>query len=153
MHRTSVGIWPAFWAWSIRWAVAGLGAVRFIAFAFASAGLAVATLMRELHRNQYVQLFMLPMFLFPATFYPLSIYPVVLRDVVTVLPLYQSTVLLRGLTLDQVGGTPAHRRRLPGRHGGRRTVAQYAAPRAASDALTAGGSEATVRLPARRCRA
>lgn len=87
------------------WAVAALGAVMLIAFSFASAGLAVATMMRELHHNQYVQLFMLPMFLFSATFYPLSIYPVVLRDIVSVLPLYQSTVLLRGLTLGEVGST------------------------------------------------
>jgi lipooligosaccharide transport system permease protein len=85
--------------------VAALGAVMLIAFSFASAGLAVATVMQELHYNQYVQLFMLPKFLFSATFYPLSIYPVALRDIVTVLPLYQSTVLLRGLTLGQVGST------------------------------------------------
>ncbi|MCU1493197.1 MAG: ABC-type polysaccharide/polyol phosphate export system, permease component [Acidimicrobiaceae bacterium] len=85
------------------WAVAAIPAVVLIAFSFASAGLAVATIMRELHHNQYVQLVMLPMFLFSATFYPLSVYPTVVRDVVAVLPLYQSTVLARGLTLGRVG--------------------------------------------------
>jgi hypothetical protein len=38
------------------------------------------------------------MLLFSATFYPLSIYAVVLRDIVNVLPLCQSTLPLRGLT-------------------------------------------------------
>jgi lipooligosaccharide transport system permease protein len=85
------------------WAVLALPAVALAAFSFAAAGLATTTLMRELHHNQYVQLVMLPMFLFSATFYPLSIYPTFVRDVVAALPLYQSTNLLRGLTLGQVG--------------------------------------------------
>lgn len=85
------------------WAVLALPAVALSAFAFAAAGLATATLMRELHHNQYVQLVMLPMFLFSATFYPLSIYPTVIRDIVAALPLYQSTNLIRGLTLGHVG--------------------------------------------------
>jgi lipooligosaccharide transport system permease protein len=59
--------------------------------------------MRELHHNQYVQLVMLPMFLFSATFYPLSVYPTFVHDVVAALPLYQSTNLIRGLTLGEVG--------------------------------------------------
>jgi lipooligosaccharide transport system permease protein len=85
------------------WAVLALPAVALTAFAFSAAGLAVATMMRELHHNQYVQLVMLPMFLFSATFYPLSIYPTVIHDIVAALPLYQSTNLIRGLTLGEVG--------------------------------------------------
>jgi lipooligosaccharide transport system permease protein len=85
------------------WAVLALPAVALSAFAFAAAGLATATLMREMHHNQYVQLVMLPMFLFSATFYPLSIYPTAIHDVVAALPLYQSTNLIRGLTLGHVG--------------------------------------------------
>jgi lipooligosaccharide transport system permease protein len=85
------------------WAALAVPAVVLIAFSFASAGLAVATIMRELHHNQYVQLFMLPMFLFSATFYPLSVYPTFVHDVVAVLPLYQGTMLLRALTLGHVG--------------------------------------------------
>ena len=42
------------------WALLALPAVALIAFTFGAAGLAVATLMRELHHNQYVQLVMLP---------------------------------------------------------------------------------------------
>ena len=58
------------------WALLALPALVLIAFAFAGAGILVATLMRELHpTTQYVQLFMLPMFLFATTFYPLSVYP------------------------------------------------------------------------------
>jgi lipooligosaccharide transport system permease protein len=85
------------------WAVLALPAVALSAFAFAAAGLAAATLMREQHHNQYVQLVMLPMFLFSATFYPLSIYPTAIHEVVAALPLYQSTNLIRGLTLGSVG--------------------------------------------------
>jgi lipooligosaccharide transport system permease protein len=85
------------------WALLALPAVALSAFSFGAAGLAAATLMRELHHNQYVQLVMLPMFLFSATFYPLSIYPTVIHDVVATLPLYQSTNLIRGLTLGNVG--------------------------------------------------
>lgn len=86
------------------WALAAIPAVVLVAFSFACAGLAVATFMRELHHNQYVQLVMLPMFLFSATFYPLSVYPAALHYFVAALPLYQSTELLRGLALGNVGG-------------------------------------------------
>ena len=84
------------------WAVVALPGIVLIAFAFAGAGLAVTTYLRQFHHHQYVQLFMLPMFLFATTFYPLSVYPAPLRAVVAALPLYQSTELIRGLTL----GTP-----------------------------------------------
>jgi lipooligosaccharide transport system permease protein len=85
------------------WALLALPAVALIAFAFGAAGLAVTTVMKEMHHTQYVQLVMLPMFLFSATFYPLSVYPRVIADVVRVLPLYQAINLLRGLTLGDVG--------------------------------------------------
>jgi lipooligosaccharide transport system permease protein len=85
------------------WALLSLPAVALISFAFAAAGLSVSTIMTEMHHTQYVQLVMLPMFLFSATFYPLSVYPDWLADVVRALPLYQSTNLLRGLNLGEVG--------------------------------------------------
>jgi lipooligosaccharide transport system permease protein len=87
------------------WAVFMVPATLLIAFAFAGAGLAVATFMSELHHHQWVQLFMLPMFLFATTFYPLSVYPPPIRVVVAALPLYQSTELLRGLAS---GGSATH---------------------------------------------
>ena len=89
------------------WALAALAAIALISFSFASVGLSVSTVMRELHHTQYVQLVMLPMFLFSATFYPLSIYPDWLADIVRLLPLYQSTTLVRGLTLGEVGSAQA----------------------------------------------
>jgi lipooligosaccharide transport system permease protein len=89
------------------WALLALPAAALIAFAFAAAGLAVSTLMSELHHTQYVQLVMLPMFLFSATFYPLSVYPDWLADLVRVLPLYQATTLVRGLTLGGMGWAQA----------------------------------------------
>ena len=84
------------------WAVLTLPAVVLVAFAFAGAGLAVATFLRQWSDHQYVQLVMLPMFLFATTFYPLSVYPEPVRVLVAALPLYQSTQLVRGLAL----GTP-----------------------------------------------
>ncbi len=89
------------------WALLALPAAALIAFSFAAAGLAVSTLMSELHHGQYVQLVMLPMFLFSATFYPLSVYPDWLADLVQVLPLYQATTLVRSLTLGTGGVTAA----------------------------------------------
>jgi lipooligosaccharide transport system permease protein len=85
------------------WALLAVPATLLVTFAFAGAGLAVATVLKEFHHHQYVQLFMLPMFLFATTFYPLSVYPEPLRVVVAALPLYQSTELLRGLVLGQLG--------------------------------------------------
>jgi lipooligosaccharide transport system permease protein len=85
------------------WALAAIPGALLIAYAFAGAGLAVATFVKEAHHHQYVQLVMLPMFLFATTFYPLSVYPRPLQTVVAALPLYQSTELVRGLCLGQPG--------------------------------------------------
>jgi lipooligosaccharide transport system permease protein len=84
------------------WGLLMVPATLLIAFAFAGAGMAVATFMTELHHNQWVQLFMLPMFLFATTFYPLSVYPGPIQFVVACLPLYQSSELLRALALGSV---------------------------------------------------
>lgn len=80
------------------WAVLAIPALVLVAFAFSGAGLLVATLMREPHHNQYLQLAMLPMFLFATTFFPLSVYPVALQPLVVALPLYQAIELVRALT-------------------------------------------------------
>ncbi len=70
-----------------------------VGYAFAAAGLAVMTYMREFSDFQLVQLVMLPMFLFATTFYPLSVYPAWFRPLIVILPLYQSIELLRGPAL------------------------------------------------------
>jgi lipooligosaccharide transport system permease protein len=85
------------------WALLALPALVLVAFGFAGVGLAVATYLKQMHHQQYIQLVMLPMFLFATTFYPLSVYPAPVRAVVAVLPLYQSTELVRGLVLGQIG--------------------------------------------------
>jgi lipooligosaccharide transport system permease protein len=66
-----------------------------VGYAFAAAGLAVTTFVRDFPDFQLVQLVMLPMFLFATTFYPLSVYPSWARWIIEVLPLYQSIQLLR----------------------------------------------------------
>jgi lipooligosaccharide transport system permease protein len=78
------------------------GAVA-IGFAFAAAGLAVVTYLRNWQDFQYVQLVMLPMFLFATTFYPVSVYPRPVQIAVECLPLYQGIQLLRGAALGEVG--------------------------------------------------
>jgi len=70
-------------------------AALLIGYAFAAAGLAVTTYLRDFSDFQLIQLVMLPMFLFATTFYPLSVYPGWARPVVELLPLYQSIQLLR----------------------------------------------------------
>jgi len=85
------------------WAVLAIPALVLVAFAFSAAGLLVATLMREPHHNQYLQLAMLPMFLFATTFFPLSVYPAVLQPLVVALPLYQAVELTRALTTGVFG--------------------------------------------------
>jgi lipooligosaccharide transport system permease protein len=70
-----------------------------VGYAFAAAGLAVMTYMREFSDFQLVQLVMLPMFLFATTFYPLTVYPAWVRPLIEALPLYQSIELLRGPAL------------------------------------------------------
>lgn len=85
------------------WAVLAVPAAVLVAFAFSAAGLAVATLMRDLHHQQYLQLGMLPMFLFATTFFPLSVYPPAIQPLVAALPLYQSIELIRGLTTGTLG--------------------------------------------------
>jgi lipooligosaccharide transport system permease protein len=74
-----------------------------IGYAFAAAGLAVTTYLRDFSDFQLIQLVMLPMYLFATTFYPLSIYPGWLRPLIEVLPLYQSIELVRQPALGSVG--------------------------------------------------
>lgn len=85
------------------WALLAVPGALLVAFAFAAAGLATATLLRDFHHHQYLQLVMLPMFLFATTFYPLSVYPAPLRWLVACLPLYHATELLRALCLGTFG--------------------------------------------------
>jgi lipooligosaccharide transport system permease protein len=74
-----------------------------VGYAFAAAGLAVTTFLRDFSDFQLIQLVMLPMYLFATTFYPLSTYPGWLRPLIELLPLYQSIELVRGPALGSIG--------------------------------------------------
>jgi lipooligosaccharide transport system permease protein len=85
------------------WALLAIPGSVLIGFAFASAGLAVTTFLRDFPDFQLIQLVMLPMFLFATTFYPVTIYPKAVRPIIEVLPLYQSIEIVREPALDQMG--------------------------------------------------
>lgn len=85
------------------WALLVVPGALLIGFAFAAAGLAVVTFLRDWQDFQVIQLVMLPMFLFATTFYPLGVYPRPLQILVECLPLYQSIELLRGPFLGEAG--------------------------------------------------
>jgi lipooligosaccharide transport system permease protein len=79
------------------WAVLAIPAATLIGFAFASVGMAAATLMRSWQDFDYVQLAILPMFLLSATFFPLSTYPGSIQWLVQATPLYHGVALMREL--------------------------------------------------------
>jgi len=85
------------------WALLAFPACFLVGFAFAGAGIAAVTWMRNWQDFDLVQLVMLPMFLFSATFYPITIYPPAIEWVVRCLPLYQGIELVRALTTGIVG--------------------------------------------------
>jgi lipooligosaccharide transport system permease protein len=85
------------------WALLALPAALFVAFAFASIGIAATSFMRSWQDFDLVQLAVLPMFLFSATFFPLSVYPPMLQWLVQVFPLYHAVALMRGLTTGVIG--------------------------------------------------
>ncbi len=85
------------------WALLALPTALFVAFAFASLGMAATTFMRSWQDFDLVQLAVLPMFLFSATFFPLSVYPPAVQWLVQAFPLYHAVALMRGLTTGVVG--------------------------------------------------
>ncbi|MGH3901724.1 MAG: ABC transporter permease [Pseudonocardiaceae bacterium] len=88
---------------SSSWALLALPMALFVAFAFASIGIAATSFMRSWQDFDLVQLAVLPMFLFSATFFPLSVYPTTLQWLVQAFPLYHAVALMRGLTTGVVG--------------------------------------------------
>lgn len=88
---------------SSSWALLALPAALFVAFAFASVGIAATSFMRSWQDFDLVQLAVLPMFLFSATFFPLSVYSPGLQWLVQAFPLYHAVTLIRGLTTGVVG--------------------------------------------------
>lgn len=87
------------------WALLALPASVLIGYAFAGAGMALTTFMRNWQDFEFVQLAIMPMFLFSATFYPVEIYPEAIRWLVEITPLYQGVALERALTTGTTGWT------------------------------------------------
>lgn len=85
------------------WALLALPAALFVAFAFASIGIAATSFMRSWQDFDMVQLAVVPMFLFSATFFPLSVYPAAVQWLVQAFPLYHAVSLIRSLTTGAVG--------------------------------------------------
>jgi lipooligosaccharide transport system permease protein len=77
-------------------------AAMVVGYAFAGAGLAVTTFIRQWRDFDYLQLAIMPMFLFSGTFYPIDGYPPALQAFVQATPLYRGVHLIRALTT----GTP-----------------------------------------------
>jgi len=91
------------------WALAALPCALLVGFCFGSLGVAATSYMRSWQDFDFVQLATLPMFLFSATFYPLAAYSGSVQHLVQLTPLYNGVVLLRSLTLGDVGvATLAH---------------------------------------------
>lgn len=85
------------------WALLAVPGAVLIGYAFACAGLLIATFMREFADAQLTQLVLLPMFLFATTFYPITVYPTPVRWLVRTLPLFHSIQLVREPVLGTVG--------------------------------------------------
>lgn len=85
------------------WAVLALPVALFVAFAFASVGMAATSFMRSWQDFDLVQLAVLPMFLFSETFFPLSAYSPAAQWLAQASPLYHAVTLLRDLTTGAIG--------------------------------------------------
>jgi lipooligosaccharide transport system permease protein len=81
------------------WGILAFPASILIGFAFGAVATAGVTWMRTWQDLDLVGLVTLPLFLFSATFYPLDVYPPLFQVIGWFSPLYQSVVLVRGLTL------------------------------------------------------
>jgi lipooligosaccharide transport system permease protein len=80
-------------------------AATVVGFAFAGAGMAATTFVREWRDFDYLQLAIMPMFLFSGTFYPIDAYPPALQAFVQVTPLYRGVHLIRALTTGNADAT------------------------------------------------
>ncbi|HZN20035.1 MAG TPA: ABC transporter permease [Micromonosporaceae bacterium] len=79
------------------WCVLAVPAATLIGFAFAGAGLGLATFMRSYVDFDYVHVVVTPLFLFSATFFPIDRYPSLLAQLLRLSPLYQGIALQRAL--------------------------------------------------------
>ena len=83
-------------------AILAIPAAVFIAFGFASFGMAVTSYMKSFQQLEIINIVLLPMFLFSGSFYPLSVFPEWLQTLIRLLPLAHAIDLVRGLTLGNI---------------------------------------------------
>jgi lipooligosaccharide transport system permease protein len=79
------------------WALLLIPAAMLIAFAFASIGMSLTSLMSSFQQLNWLQFVLLPLFLFSGTFFPITAYPEWLQVLVTMTPLWQAVALTRNL--------------------------------------------------------
>jgi lipooligosaccharide transport system permease protein len=84
-------------------AVAMFPAAVLVGFTFGALGMAVSTFFRNWQDFDVVGSAQFALFLFSGTFVPAESYPVALRWLVEASPLYQSVLLLRGISVGTVG--------------------------------------------------
>jgi lipooligosaccharide transport system permease protein len=84
-------------------ALAAFPAAVLVGFAFGGLGMALATFMRSWQDFDLMGSAQFALFLFSGTFVPPQAYPGVLRWLVEISPLYQSVVLVRGITIGSLG--------------------------------------------------
>ena len=84
------------------WALLAIPAAIFIAFGFASFGMAVTSYMKSFQQLELVNIVLLPMFLFSGSFYPLDVFPEWLQTIIRLFPLAHAIDLIRGLTLGNI---------------------------------------------------
>ena len=92
-----LGLIPCWWG-----GLLAIPAAMFIAFGFASCGLAITSYLKSFQQMDWVQFALLPMLLFSGSFYSLDVYPTPIRILLEALPLHQGVALIRGLTLGQL---------------------------------------------------
>lgn len=90
-----LGVLTALGLVTTPWALALVPVGLLVSLAFASVGMACATVLRTNAQLDYVTLASTALFLFSATFFPLSSYPPALQFVVQLSPLYHGVELAR----------------------------------------------------------
>jgi lipooligosaccharide transport system permease protein len=76
------------------WALLAIPAAIFVAFGFASFGMAITSYMKSHHQMNFFYIFLLPMFLFSGAFYPLTVFPGWGQAIIKALPLRQGIELV-----------------------------------------------------------
>jgi lipooligosaccharide transport system permease protein len=84
-------------------ALAAFPAAVLVGFAFGGLGMALSTLMRSWQDFDLMGSAQFALFLFSGTFVPPQAYPAALRWLVEISPLYQSVLLVRGISVGSVG--------------------------------------------------